>query len=182
MFLLRGSYTSAVGNLTPTLSAKLWPCSKVRWCPYEVDLGQYGAVLPIQGNVPKGKIMYFWLKCQMNTPLSELADCQKWVCKSGATGFLLSNQIHFSSTARCQYTLGGNNTSDWRRISAHQIWGKKWKIRKRMKWEQCLKLSGIRDLVKYEVFFSFCSCYKKSRKHQTCLEPVGFSDCTPPPV
>lgn len=72
VFFLRGSYTSAVGNLIPTLSAKLWPCSKVWWCPHEVDLGQYGAILLIQGNEPKGKIMHFWQKCQMNIPLWSL--------------------------------------------------------------------------------------------------------------
>lgn len=62
MFLLRGSYDSAVGNLAPTLSARPWPRSKVWWCPSEAGLGQYGAVLVIQGKVPKGKSMYFWQK------------------------------------------------------------------------------------------------------------------------
>lgn len=65
---LRGSYTLAVGNLTPTLSAKLWPCSKVGWCAYEVDLGQYGAVLLIQGNVPKGKNHVFLVETSEECP------------------------------------------------------------------------------------------------------------------
>lgn len=172
MFLLRGSYTSAVGNLTPTLSAKLWPCSKVWWCPYGVDLGQYGAILLIQGNEPKGKIMHFWQKCQMNIPPLELADRQKWVCRSGATGFPLFNQIHLSSTERYQYTLGGRNGCDWHCVSANQIWSKKWQIGNRVKWEQCLKLPGIKELLKDVFLNCFCSCYKESKKHQTCLEQL----------
>lgn len=79
------------------------------WCPYEVDLG---AVLLTQSNVPKGKIIYFWQKCQMNIPLLELADRQKWVCRPGAIGFPLSNQIHLSSAERYQYTLGGSSGPD----------------------------------------------------------------------
>lgn len=132
-------------------------------CPSEADLGQNGAVLLIQGNIPKGKSMYFWQKCQMNILLFELADRQKWVCRSGTTGFRSSNQIHLSTTERYQHTVGGSNGSDWCRVSANQIWSKKWKTGKKMKWEQCLKLSGIKELVKDGVFLFLLLLQRKQK-------------------
>lgn len=45
----------------PHSQQRLWPCSKVQWCPSEAGLGQRGAVLVTQGKLPKGAT-YFWQK------------------------------------------------------------------------------------------------------------------------
>lgn len=160
---------SKIVALLQSVVVSSWSRSRAIWS-YSADSRQW----------TQGKNHAFLAEMSDEYPSLELADRQKWVCRSGATGFPLFNQIHLSSTERYQYTAGGRNGSDWHCASANQMWSKKWQIGKRVKWEQCLKLPGIKELV--WVFFLFLLLLQRKQKTPNLFRTARFSDCTPHPV
>lgn len=168
-------------NLALTKSAKLWPGSKVWWWPSEADVGQYGAVLVIQGKALREKACIYG-RSMTHALLSELADRQKWAWRAEASGFPLAKQLTLSLQKDTSISWGeAMSLTD--PVSLQTKYEAREEREERAENESSISsfqavLLSMKELVKDGVS-PFLLLLQRKQKTQTCFEAVGFSDCTP---